>query len=147
MGALTVSSKQVLTLIFALLFGSAAFSQTITLSPTISPPTTSTQVSGSGFAPNAAIDIYFDTTDLALATNVNRRPLQLLHFVRMLPAPDTEEIACYFFNRLEKNGVRWVSYHFEKDAERVTPDAAIVNLISEAEEGEDGAAAQPSPIQ
>jgi hypothetical protein len=52
----------------ALLFSPATFSQTITLTPTIGPPTTPTQVSGSGFVSNAAIDIHFDTTDLALAT-------------------------------------------------------------------------------
>jgi hypothetical protein len=52
----------------------------------------------------------------------------------MLPAPGNEEIACYFFNRLEKQGVRWVSYHFEKEAERVEPDASVLRVINEAEE-------------
>jgi hypothetical protein len=33
---------------------------------------------------------------------VNRRPLELLHFVRMLAAPETEETACYFYNRFGK---------------------------------------------
>jgi outer membrane protein assembly factor BamB len=37
--------------------------QTISLSPKFGPPTTKTNVSGSGFSPNSAVDIYFDTTD------------------------------------------------------------------------------------
>ncbi len=55
-------------IIAALLLSSAAFSQTITLSPAGGPPTTSTQVSGSGFSPSASIDIYFGRTDEASAT-------------------------------------------------------------------------------
>jgi outer membrane protein assembly factor BamB len=40
---------------------------TISLSPTSAPPTTSTRVSGSGFSPDATVDIYFDTTKEASA--------------------------------------------------------------------------------
>jgi hypothetical protein len=54
--------------VIALFFSSAAFSQTITLAPLIGPPNTSTQVSGSGFSPSDSIEIYFDTTSLAMAT-------------------------------------------------------------------------------
>src|SRR5215831_12694921 len=43
------------------------FSQSITVSPTSNPPNTTTLVSGSGFSAGADVDIYFDTTDLALA--------------------------------------------------------------------------------
>src|ERR1700733_2739824 len=52
--------------LIAIAFGTAAFSQTITLAPAIGPPTSSTLVSGSGFSPNAAVDIYFDATEEAL---------------------------------------------------------------------------------
>jgi len=43
------------------------FSQTVSLSPQIGPPTTKTLASGSGFPANSAVDVYFDTTDVALA--------------------------------------------------------------------------------
>ncbi len=44
------------------------FSQSaISLSPTSGPPTTNLQVSGSGFAANAKVDIFFGTEDKALA--------------------------------------------------------------------------------
>ncbi len=54
--------------VVALMFAGLCFGQAITLSPTGGPPTTKILVSGSGFSPNAAIDIYFDTTDEALAS-------------------------------------------------------------------------------
>jgi hypothetical protein len=75
-----------------------------------------------------------DANELYCYDVVTQRPLQLLPFVRMLAAPETEEVACYFYNRLEKNGVRWVSYHFEKEAARVLADAAVVKIINEVEE-------------
>ena len=37
------------------------------ITPTVGPPTTNVLVSGTGFDPYAAVDIYFDLTDLALA--------------------------------------------------------------------------------
>jgi hypothetical protein len=54
--------------ISVLLLAGLCFSQPkVGLSPSSGPPTTNVLVSGSGFAASAAIDIYFDTTDLALA--------------------------------------------------------------------------------
>src|ERR1019366_6103963 len=40
----------------------------VIVTPTLGPPTTNVLVWGTGFDPYAAVDIYFDTTDLALAT-------------------------------------------------------------------------------
>lgn len=74
-----------------------------------------------------------EANELYFYYNVTQRPLELLHFVRMLPAPDNEEIACYFFNRLEGQNVRWVSYHFERHAERLDQDVSVLRLIEEAE--------------
>src|SRR5215831_11832802 len=45
----------------------SSFSQSITVAPASNPPNTTTLVSGSGFSAAADVDIYFDTTDLALA--------------------------------------------------------------------------------
>src|SRR5579884_1403697 len=42
-------------------------SASITLSPTVGPPTSSITVTGSGFSKNKAVDVYFDTSDEALA--------------------------------------------------------------------------------
>ena len=40
----------------------------IIVNPETGPPTASVNVSGTGFGPDEAVDVYFDTTDLALAT-------------------------------------------------------------------------------
>src|SRR5215469_7371897 len=45
----------------------SGFSQSITVAPVSGPPKPTTLVSGSGFSAGADVDIYFDTTDLALA--------------------------------------------------------------------------------
>jgi outer membrane protein assembly factor BamB len=53
--------------IAALLLTGLGFGQmSITLSPPTGSPTTNTLVSGAGFAPDAEIDVYFDTTYVAL---------------------------------------------------------------------------------
>lgn len=45
------------------------------------------------------------------------RGLRLLPFLRMGASPASEPNACYFFNREEKDGVRFVSYHFDRNAD------------------------------
>lgn len=45
------------------------------------------------------------------------RSLALLPFVRIMASPKTEENACYFYNRRERGVQRYVSYHFEAEAE------------------------------
>src|SRR5215471_596007 len=50
-----------------LMLAASGFSQSITVAPASNPPNTTTLVSGSGFSAGAQVDIYFDTTDLALA--------------------------------------------------------------------------------
>lgn len=47
------------------------------------------------------------------------RSLKLLPLVKVMPSPRTEENACYFYNRQQKGGIRFLSYHFESDAEVV----------------------------
>lgn len=44
------------------------------------------------------------------------RGLKLLPLVKVLPSPKTEENACYFYNRWDKKGIRFLSYYFEGDA-------------------------------
>ena len=63
----TVGAKQPAILTIVLLLSSAAFSQTIALSPNVGPPTATTEVSGSGFLPNQSINLSFDSTNEAIA--------------------------------------------------------------------------------
>lgn len=62
------------------------------------------------------------------------RALKLLPFIKVMPSPKSEVNACYFYNRREKEGERFVSYHFETESEIVEifpeVEAAIANIFS-----------------
>ncbi len=58
-------------------------------------------------------------------------PLEMLPLFRMMPSPSSSENACYFYNRIERSGVRWVSYHFEQDPEIVAPDPDLIEVTRE----------------
>ncbi len=60
-------------------------------------------------------------------------PIKLVPLIRLMPAPQSEATACYFYNRLDGDSVRWVSYHFESEAEVRTAaneTAEVVEFIS-----------------
>jgi len=59
-----------------------------------------------------------------------RRPLELLPFFRIRPSPETKEVACYFYNRIDKGVVRWVSYHFKGD-DIVEPDKHVEKVLGD----------------
>ena len=63
----------------------------------------------------------------------NPEPLELIPFVKFMSTPESEETACYFYNRIEKNKIRWVSYHFEKESEIMSEDKALTAFISNFE--------------
>ena len=55
-------------LVLTALIAAVAFAQpTVTVSPTAGPPTDKVAVSGTGFGADEAVDLYFDTADMALA--------------------------------------------------------------------------------
>lgn len=58
-------------------------------------------------------------------------PLRLSPLFSLQRSPDSVEDACYFYDRIEDGGVRWVSYHFEPLPEVVRPDAEVIQLIEE----------------
>lgn len=43
--------------------------------------------------------------------------LQLLPLVSLMPSPSSANIACYFYNRLDGEQLRYVSYYFEEAPE------------------------------
>lgn len=71
-----------------------------------------------------------------------REALKLLPLIRVMPSPSTAENACYFYSRQQRDGVRFVSYHFEQEADVVNhfPDtlAALEPLIATGTEGAEG---------
>jgi hypothetical protein len=59
-----------------------------------------------------------------------QRPLELLPFIRLIGSPETEPNACYFYNRQDKDQVRWVSYHFDSNPEIYSPATEVMPAIS-----------------
>jgi hypothetical protein len=57
--------------------------------------------------------------------------LRLAPLVTIARGPEAVEDACYFYDRVEGDNVRWVSYHFADRAEMIRPDGAVVELITE----------------
>lgn len=74
-----------------------------------------------------------DVSNLYFVGDGNYDALQLIPFIMMMPSPKTQENACYFYNRTDENGVRMVSYYFEKDADFTISDESIVTLIKSLE--------------
>lgn len=70
-----------------------------------------------------------DKQELYLIHDNQLKPIKLLPFIRLMKSPKTAQNACYFYNRLNKEGVRWVSYHFESEAEIVCPDDEIMSTL------------------
>lgn len=52
-----------------------------------------------------------DVEELYLSRKGYGRVLRLLPLVKVGPSPQSAKNACYFFNRVEKEGLRFVSYH------------------------------------
>jgi hypothetical protein len=71
-----------------------------------------------------------DTDRLYLIHARRLRPLELLPLVLMMESPCTPLRACYFYNRMEGDQIRWVSYHFEHRAEIVRSDPGIRDIFS-----------------
>jgi hypothetical protein len=60
---------------------------------------------------------WLDIECLYLLSDGAARGLQLLPLVFIGSSPPSAKNACYFFNRVEKEGVRFVPYHFADRAE------------------------------
>jgi hypothetical protein len=58
------------------------------------------------------LSMCLDVERLYLTNKGSERALKLLPLVRVGPSPQSAKNACYFFSRLERDGARFVSYHF-----------------------------------
>ncbi len=80
------------------------------------------------------MSIWLDVEQLYLASKDAERPLRLLPLVKVGPSPKSAMNACYFFSRLEEDGARYVSYHFQKEPEMKTDSSDVVQFINSLEE-------------
>lgn len=58
-----------------------------------------------------------ETGQLYLLSEGAPKGLKLLPLVRVMASPSQVANACYFYNRSERDGQRFVSYHFEQESE------------------------------
>jgi hypothetical protein len=71
-----------------------------------------------------------DVARLHLLNDGSPGALELVPLIRVIAGSKTGEDACYFYNRLEGDEVRWVSYHFHADPELVLPDDDVTELVT-----------------
>lgn len=55
---------------------------------------------------------WLDVERLYLSKKNSGKALKLLPLIQVGPSPQSAKNACYFFSRLERDGVRFISYHF-----------------------------------
>ena len=75
---------------------------------------------------------------LYMVSGKRDRALLLLPLLQIGPSPASAKNACYFFNRLDKEGARFVSYHFVDEPEREDlsdATSAAIRLLTEANPG------------
>jgi hypothetical protein len=76
---------------------------------------------------------WLDLDRLYIAQKSAPRALALLPLIRVGPSPSSATNACYFFNRMERDGARFVSFHFV-DQPELTGDfdstAEAIRLLS-----------------
>ena len=53
-----------------------------------------------------------DVEQLYLAHKESGRALRLLALIRLESSPRSAKNACYFFSRVEREGLKYVSYHY-----------------------------------
>ncbi len=75
-------------------------------------------------------NIALDRNELYFIEKSRRDPLKLIRFFRMLPSPQSEQNACYFYSRFDPQGIRYVSYHFETQSEQEVADDGLVEFFS-----------------
>ena len=71
-----------------------------------------------------------ETDALYLFDSVSRTGLKLQPFVEVIPSPERQAVACFIFNLVDKDSARWVSYHFDQEAEISHPSNGVLNALS-----------------
>lgn len=67
---------------------------------------------------------------LYIVTDGAQRGLRIEPFVQLRESPATAQYACYFYNRLEGENARLVSYHVGADGEVLEPSPGLTTLVA-----------------
>jgi len=71
-----------------------------------------------------------DTDALYLFDSIRRTGLKLQPFVEVIPSPERQAVACFIFNRVDRDSARWVSYHFDQESEISHPSSGVLSALS-----------------
>lgn len=74
-----------------------------------------------------------DKRNLFIKETDSSLPLRLIPLVKMESTPRKEHSACYFYNRVDTKGMRWVSYHFDEVSEIILEDQELLSFFAELE--------------
>jgi hypothetical protein len=74
--------------------------------------------------------IPLETDCLYLFDSVFRTGLKLQPFVEVIPSPERQAVACFIFNRVDRDSARWVSYHFDQESEISHPSSGVLSALS-----------------
>jgi uncharacterized coiled-coil protein SlyX len=77
-----------------------------------------------------AMATWLDVERLYLSKKDSGKALKLLPLIQVGPSPQSAKNACYFFSRLEREGARFVSYHFTDKPELTGQFADATEAIS-----------------
>lgn len=71
-----------------------------------------------------------ETDCLYLFDSGSRTGLKLQPFVEVIPSPERQAVACFIFNRVDRDSARWVSYHFDQESEITHPSSGVLSALS-----------------
>ena len=131
----------------SLFFGTAARAQeppsiapTVRINPTAGPPTTTVLVQGNGFDPYAAVDIYFDLTDLALTVTNGGGSFGGGALQGGIPVPVPKDAAqgTHWITAVERYGIKaaqtkfvvgtdWAQFHYSPDHQGFNPYETVLS--------------------
>jgi len=75
------------------------------------------------------MSIWLDVERLYLSSKDSNGALKLLPLIRVGPSPRSANNACYFFNRIDQAGMRFVSYHYIDEPEFTSPDDLEISKL------------------
>lgn len=93
------------------------------------------------------LDLPMEKTGLYLVPADSESPLKLLPFLRVSSSPESEQNACYFFNRIEKSTERFVAYQFTDEAELVEEEQEVRSVLPRLFPGESSRLANDGPAE
>ena len=67
--------------------------------------------------------------DLYLFDTTSRSGLRLQPLIKVAPSPNNNASACFIYNRLETDGVRMISYHFDQESEILSTEEHVNSAI------------------